>query len=72
MIDFEEIHRIIKDTLSDDAYQEWQKAIQKYENNKRHCLIDAFFRHQDTLPPAQRKDYCHLHCPCPNCSPGML
>jgi hypothetical protein len=67
----EDLKRVIKETLTPDEYQVWQNRMKEYEDNKKHCLIEAFFRHQETLPPAQRKDYCHISCPCPNCSPSM-
>ena len=44
----------------------------KQMQNDEHCLVEAFFREQEKLPRAQRKNYCHLYCPCSRCNPASL
>lgn len=35
------------------------------------CAIRNFFRNQQSLPPEQRQNYCHISCPCRRCNPSM-
>lgn len=36
------------------------------------CLMDAFFKHQQTLPPSMRSAGALLYCPCRKCNPARL
>lgn len=80
----ERLKKAVKETLTPSEYEEWERAIQemppvemegyyaKMGCNDQPCLIDAFFRHQATLPPSQRSNSCMISCPCARCSPHML
>jgi hypothetical protein len=72
IIDIDRLKEFIKDTLSPEDYRTWQQRMQEYQDNEKNCLVAAFFRDQQSLPPEQRKYHCHISCPCPNCSPGTL
>lgn len=74
------------DEIEQEAREEGQQAIdeleafQQYyrrqfpviEQPEQPCLMEAFFRHQETLPPSMRTNVAHLYCPCPRCNPARL
>jgi hypothetical protein len=74
MIDLDRLRQVIKETLTPTEYQEWERAIEEDKScqDEQPCLVAAFFRHQETLPPARRSNACMISCPCRKCSPGYL
>jgi hypothetical protein len=74
MIDLDYLHQVIKELLSPQEYQEWKSAMEVVPllDEEQPCLVAAFFRHQETLPPSRRSNACMISCPCRKCSPGTL
>jgi hypothetical protein len=70
-IDLDRLKKVIKETLSPEEYQTWEENCRQ-DDGDRSCLIANFFKDQQSLPPHLRKDYCHISCPCPRCTPRML
>lgn len=66
--------------IVEEAKKEGKQAMKELENfqtffrsevEKEHCLIEAFFEHQKTLPPSRRSNSCMISCPCSRCTPRM-
>lgn len=72
------------DEIEIEAQQEGPQAIEELEDFKQHfgkqrdncqdqsCLMDAFFRRQQELPPAMRSNTALLYCPCRRCNSVRL
>ena len=76
------------DEIEAEAYQEGQEALDELEAFKRYfgkqrtkceeernqqpCLLEGFFKHQQTLPPSMRSTGAMISCPCPRCNPARL
>jgi len=74
MIDLDYLHQVIKEILSPPEYQDWKSAMEVVPllPEEQPCLVEAFFRHQETLPANRRSNTCMISCPCRKCSPGTL
>lgn len=82
----DDLKRIIKESLTPDEYSEWERKMaepwpggtgyyaimdQPQDDGDTSCAIRNFFRNQQSLPPEQRQNYCHISCPCRRCNPCM-
>jgi hypothetical protein len=68
--------------ISDEARRAGKEAVEELKKfqdffreervksceDEQPCLMDAFFRHQQTLPPSMRSTGAMLVCPCRRCN----
>jgi hypothetical protein len=63
-----------RDPRSPSEVIEWMRGVESgpaESSIPEPCLIENFFKHQQTLPPSRRSNSCMISCPCRRCSPRM-
>ncbi len=50
----------------------WAEQVLTKEQIAEPCLVEKFFEEERKKPLRERKNYCHISCPCPRCKPGFL
>lgn len=76
------LKQAIKETMTPQEFEDWEQAMEEIPplemegyyarmDQEQPCIVDAFFRSEAKKPAHLRKNYCHISCPCPKCSPRM-